>query len=187
MTLTGPGDAVIVSHVAIATVEGYLTKRMPYRQANLEYLMGLRAHALVIGGGPAPDGTAADVFCRTQQPEDIKRLIEGSPFFTNGLWTGYTPRSFAQFLEPWEASVPMPDESRTATLVEGMAPDVEMASFALIEARGAGRMAFGGFFPGGETLALMRTADPAEAVAWLSETGFWKEGTLTGRPLLHVL
>jgi hypothetical protein len=79
------------------------------------------------------------------------------------------------------------DGSRQVTLVEGKAPDVEMASFALIEARGAGRMAFGGFFPDGATLAMMRSADPGEAVAWLRETAFWEDGSLMGRPLLYVL
>jgi len=64
---------------------------------------------------------------------------------------------------------------------------VEMASFALIEARGAGRMAFGGFFPGGETLAIMRAADADKALEELRSSGFWQEGTLRARPLLHVL
>ena len=98
-----------------------------------------------------------------------------------------TSRSFAQFLEPWELPPPVFDGSRRVTLVEGETTDVEMASFALIEARGAGRMAFGGFFPGGRTLCLMREADPARAVAGLEETGLWIAGTLRGRPLLHVL
>jgi len=79
------------------------------------------------------------------------------------------------------------DGSRTASIVEGEAPDVEMASFALIEARGAGRMAFGGFFPGGLTWALVRSAAPDEILADLADTGFWKPGSLTSRPLLHVL
>jgi hypothetical protein len=79
------------------------------------------------------------------------------------------------------------DGSRQVTIVEGLTPDVDMASLALIEARGAGRMAFGGFFPSGETLAVMRTADPTEAAKWLDETGLWTAGTLTTRPWLYVL
>jgi hypothetical protein len=62
-----------------------------------------------------------------------------------------------------------------------------MASFALIEARGGGRMAFGGFFPGGATWAIMRSTEPDTVLAELAETGFWKPGSLTARPLLHVL
>jgi len=79
------------------------------------------------------------------------------------------------------------DGSRKVTIVEGEAPDSEMASFALVEARGAGRMAFGGFFPGGSTWALMRSPDPELALADLEASGLWKPGSLTARPLLHVL
>jgi hypothetical protein len=103
------------------------------------------------------------------------------------VWPTYTPRSFAQFLEPWELVPLVTDGSRRVTLVEGVAPDVEMASFALIEARGGGRMAFGGFFPGGETLAVMRGDDAAKALDELRATGFWDEASLRARPLLHVL
>src|SRR2546426_291030 len=53
--------------------------------------------------------------------------------------------------------------------------------------RGAGLMAFGGFFADGQTLCVMRSADPAPAIARLEETHFWTAGSLRGRPLLHVL
>ncbi len=178
---------MIVYHVAVTTAEGYLTRRTPFRQANLEYLMELRARGVMIAGGPTPDGLACDLFCRAQHPEDIGKLVEGSPFFANGLWTGYRPRSFAQFLEPWEASPPRPDETRMATVVEGAAPDTEMASFALIEARGSGVMLLGGFFPGGDSIALMRLGEPAEAVAALDASGLFTPGSLRARPLIHVI
>jgi hypothetical protein len=72
-------------------------------------------------------------------------------------------------------------------LVEGEAPDVEMATFALIEERGAGRVAFGGFFPGGRTLVLVNASEPEAATARLAESGFWTQGTLRARPFVHVL
>jgi uncharacterized protein YciI len=178
---------VIVYHVAITTAGDYLAKREPHRQAHLERLMGLRQRGLVVGGGPAPDGRSADIFYRVQQALDLKRLIEEDPYWTGGAWTAYDPRSFAQFLEPWELPPLVTDGSRKAAIVEGTAPDVEMGSFALIEARGAGRMAFGGFFPGGLTLALMRVEDPETAIQDLSATGFWTDGSLKARPLLYVL
>jgi len=178
---------VIVYHVAIATGDDYLAKREPYRRAHLERLAGLRAHGLVVGGGPSPDGRSADVFYRVQQPDDLRRLVEEDPYFTGGVWPTYTPRSFAQFLEPWELPPLVTDGSRPVILVEGVTPDVEMASFALIEARGSGRMAFGGFFPGGETLAVMRDDDADRAVEELRATGLWQESSLRTRPLLHVL
>jgi uncharacterized protein YciI len=178
---------VIVYHVAVRTADDYLRAREPHRKAHLERLMALRGHGLVIGGGPSPDGRGADVFYRVGQPDDLRRLVEEDPYFTGGVWSAYTPHSFAQFLEPWELPPLVVDGSRKVTLVEGTAPDVEMASFALIEARGGGRMAFGGFFPGGETLAVMRGDDAGKAVDELRATGFWEESTLRARPLLHVL
>lgn len=178
---------MIVYHVAIRTGDDYLTKREPHRRAHLERLMGLRARGLVIGGGPTPDGRGADVFYRVQQPDDIRRLVEEDPYYTGGVWPTYTPRSFSQFLEPWELPPLVTDGSRTVMVVEGVTPDVEMASFALIEARGAGRMAFGGFFPGGETLAVMRADAPDKALEELRASGFWQDATLRARPLLHVL
>jgi len=79
------------------------------------------------------------------------------------------------------------DGSRTVTLVEGPTANHDMAQFALIEMRGSGRVHFGGFFEDGGTLVLARTPDPDEALGWFRETGFWVNGRLTARPLLHVL
>ena len=178
---------MIVFHVAIETGDDYVAKRAPHREAHLQRLMALRAGGLVIGGGPSPDGRRADVFYRVEQPDDLRRLVEEDPYFTGGAWPTYTPRSFAQFLEPWEMPPLVVDGSRPVTLVEGVTADVEMASFALIEARGAGRMAFGGFFAGGETLAVMRGDDAGKAMEELRASGFWEADTLRARPLLHVL
>ena len=178
---------MIVYHVAIATAEDYLTRREPHRQASFEYLMGLRAHGMMVAAGPAPDGRSCDLFCRVQQPGDIGKLVETHPLFAGGLWTGYTPKSFAQFLEPWELSAPRPDETRLATVVEGTTPDAEMASFVFIEERGARRLLFGGFFPDGSSLAFMTLADPAAAIAPLDASGLFTPGSLRARPLLHIV
>ena len=177
---------MIVYHVSVRAHHDYAARREPHRAAHLERLLALRAQGACLGGGPAPDGRTADIFYRTAEPGDITRIVEEDPYFTGGVWTDYESRTFSQFLEPWELPPLVTDGSRRVTLVEGETADVEMASFALIEARGAGRMAFGGFFPGGQTLALMRSADPAEAIAPLEETGLWKAGTVRGRSLLHV-
>jgi uncharacterized protein len=178
---------VIVYHVGITAAEDYPTRREHHRKAHLDRIIALRAEGLCLGGGPAPDGRTADLFYRVDQPADIQRLVEEDPYFTGGVWTAYTTRSFSRFLEPWELPPVVIDGSRRATLVEGVAADVEMASFALIEARGAGRMTFGGSFSDAQTLCLMRTSDLDAAVAVLRDTGLWELGTLHGRPLLHVL
>ncbi|HXJ79284.1 MAG TPA: hypothetical protein VMS64_11445 [Candidatus Methylomirabilis sp.] len=178
---------MIVYHVLITAASDYLTRREAHRKAHLDRIIALRSEGFCLGGGPAPDGRTADLFYRLNQPADVTRVVEEDPYFTGGVWASYTATSFSQFLEPWELPPVVIDGSRRVSLVEGRTQDVEMASFALIESRGAGRMAFGGFFPDGQTLALMRTPDPDEAVAALRESGLWNSETLRGRPLLHVL
>ena len=178
---------MIVFHVAITAADDYLTRREAHRRAHLERLQGLRAAGILIGGGPAPDGRTADIFYRLQQPAQLEHAVEEDPYWTGGVWTRYEPRSFAQFVEPWEMVPVVIDGSRKVTIVEGPTADHDMAQFALIEMRGAGRVHLGGFFEGGQTLALAKTADPHETIRWFAETGFWKPDALTARPLLHVL
>jgi uncharacterized protein YciI len=178
---------VIVFHAAIATAEDYLSRREPHRTPHIDRLLALRDQGIVIGGGPAPDGRSADVFYRVQQEQQLKPLIEEDPYWRGGAWTSYTPQSFAQFVEPWELPPVVLDGSRRVMIVEGPTADHDMAQLALIELRGAGRLAFGGFFEGGHTLAVMRSEDAKGATGWLAETGFWDAARLTARPLLYAL
>jgi len=178
---------MIVYHVAIRTSDDYVTRREAHRRAHLERLQGLRATGIVIGGGPAPDGSAAELFYRLQQPPQLQKVIEEDPYWIGGAWTGYTPRSFSEFVEPWEMVPVVIDGSRRVTIVEGPVTDRDMAQFALIEMRGAGRIAFGGFFEDGRSLALAKSADADEALGWFRETGFWAAAELTARAFLHVL
>jgi transposase len=72
---------------------------------------------------------------------DVHLILDN---YAYGVWTAYRERSFSQFLEPWDTPPVVLDGSRCVTLVEGETEDAEMTAFVLIEARGAGRMAFGG-------------------------------------------
>jgi uncharacterized protein YciI len=178
---------VIVYHIAVAAADDYLARRAAHRRAHIERLQGLRMAGILVGGGPAPDGKTADLFYRLQQPWQVKNAMEEDPYWTGGVWTAYTPRSFSQFVEPWEVAPVVLDGSRQLTIIEGPTADLAMAQFALIELRGAGRIVFGGFFEDGSVLALVRSAEAEQARAWFAESGFWKPGTLTARPFLHVL
>src|SRR5262245_7403419 len=178
---------MIVYHVGVIAADDYLTRREGPRPAHLERIVALRSSGLCLAGGPAPDGRTADLFYRVEQPGDVTRLVEEDPYYAGGVWKTYAAESFARFLEPWQMPPIVIDGSRRITVVDGLAPDLAMASSARTEARGAGRMVPGGFFADGRTLCLMRASDPDEAVASLRQTGFWKPETLRGRPLLHVL
>ena len=178
---------MIVFHVAVTTSNDYVSRREPHRRDHLGRLQGLRANGICIGGGPAVDGKSADLFYRLQQPAQLKHAIEEDPYWIAGAWTKYEPRSFSQFVEPWGLVDLVLDGSRRVTIVEGPVVEPEMAQFALIEMRGAGRVAFGGFFEDGQTLALANSADADEARRWFEDTGFWASDRLTTRPLLYVL
>jgi len=134
---------MIVVHVLVTTAEDYLTRREAHRQAHFDRLRELRAAGRLIGGGPVPDGRSADVFYRLTRADELPRLVEEDPYYRGGVWTGYRPRSFSQFVEPWELPPIILDGSRRATIVEGPAADRDLAQLALVELRGAGRLAFG--------------------------------------------
>jgi len=178
---------VIVFHIAVTAAADYLTRREAHRRAHIERLQGLRGAGILIGGGPAADGMTADLFYRLQQPQQLKHAMEEDPYWLGGVWTGYTSRSFSEFVEPWQMVPVVLDGSRRTTIVEGPVADRDMAQFALIEMRGAGRLAFGGVFEDGATLGIVNTDDPAKALEWFQESGFWDADRLTARPFLHVL
>jgi uncharacterized protein YciI len=176
-----------VYHALITTSDDYVERRAKHRQAHLDRIVGLRAKGLVVGGGPAPDGRSAEIFYRAQQSSEVIRLIEEDPYYLAGAWKTYGLRAFTEFIGPMEPPPLVTDGTRRVTLVEGVTPQAAKAEFALIALCEAGRVGFGGFFERGGTLALLTTADAADALGWLTETGFWETGSLTSRPYLYVL
>ena len=169
------------------TADDYLTRREPHRRAHIERLQGLRAGGILIGGGPAPDGRSADIFYRLQQPGQLKTPWRRIPYWTGGAWTRYEPRSFSQFVEPWEMVA-----GRARRLPAGhdrRGPDARARHGPVRPDRDARRGPAGlrRLLRGRQTLALAKSADPAEARRWFADTGFWPAERLTTRPLLHVL
>ena len=123
-----------------------------------------------------------------RQVGELAPLVEEDPYYRGGAWTAYTARYFTRFVEPWELPPVVLDGSRRVTIVEGPASDLDMAQLALVELRGAGRLAFGGSFDDDAgTLAVLRSPDPEEATAWLTETGFWPAREVHARPFLYVI
>jgi hypothetical protein len=178
---------VIVFHIAATPADDYVAKREPHRREHIARLQGLRAASILIAGGPSPDGTKVDLVYRLQQPWQVKHAVEEDPYWIDGAWTGYTPRSFSHFVEPWELVPVVLDGSREVTIVEGPVEDLDMAQIALVEMRGAGKLALGGIVEGGQTFVIMKTAAGEQAKAWLGEHGFWDPAALSARPFLWVL
>src|SRR5207245_8840809 len=105
-------------------------RRASAPRAQLERMLKRSKRGFVIGGRPAPAGKTADLVYRSPQAGDLLRLVEEDPYWTGGVWKAWHPTDFAQFLEPWKLPPVVTDGSRAVIIVEGEAPDVEMASFA---------------------------------------------------------
>lgn len=178
---------MLVFHAVAKNSDDYKERRTAYRDDHLKRLVALRAQGLIVGVGLRADLSAADCFFRVKEPGDVEKLIREDPYFKGGVWVSYTLRSFSQFVEPWKLVDPVFDGSRKTTFVEGTPHDPEMASLALIELRGKGQMAFGGFLPDGQTLTLLTTTDADEARKLLTEIGLWKEESLNAWSSLYVL
>jgi uncharacterized protein YciI len=177
-----------VVHVRITCAEDYLVRRAPMREAHIERLRRLRAAGALVAGGPAPDGRTAELFYRAPDRGALRAIVEEDPYYRVGAWTAYVPRDFETFVDPWEPEPPVVlDGSRPALIVEGPTADRDMAQLALVELRGAGRIALGGFLPDGSTVAVARASDPDEAIGWLGECRSWKPADLVARPWLYVI
>ncbi len=177
--------AVTVFHVAVTCCEDYLTRRRAGRDAHHAQLDAWRTGGQLVGGGPAPDGRTADLFWRAGDAAEVARLMAADRFVIDGLWVSYVPRPFTDFVEPLE--LPPIDGSRQATLVEGRAADRAKARKALVDMRDAAKIAFGGLFEAGETLALALTGDAERARRWFTATTLWRPSRLSTRPLYYVL
>jgi len=160
-----------IYHVHFTCAPDYNARRLPFRPAHLAQLASLREHARVVAGGPEPDGTAANIFYRVADRAELSRLLAENEFQRAGLFIGHHVRAFTDFLEPIDR--PPLDAGLKTTLVEGAARDHATARATLIALRALGQVAFGGFLEDGTALAVVRSASPDEAVAWLTDRGGW--------------
>src|SRR5262245_15339078 len=130
-----------VVHVRMTCAADYVSRRAPVRQAHIERLLRLRASGALVAGGPAADGSTADLFYRVSDRATLGRLVEEDPYFLAGAWTAYAPQDFETFVDPWEPEPPpVLDGSRQASIVEGPTGDRDIAQLALVELRGASRV-----------------------------------------------
>ncbi len=175
-----------VFHVSAATVEGYVQKREPYRKAHIERLQKLRAEGVVRMGGPWPDGRGVDLIYRVPDRAAVKKVVEGDPYWTGGVWTSYAALPFSSFMDP-KMEVPVVlDGSRRVFIVEGPAPDARSAGAALSALREQGRVYLGGVVEQ-RLWALTSAADEATAMSWVAAAGGGDAAKLGTRPLFYVL
>jgi uncharacterized protein YciI len=161
----------VIVHVRFTCAADYNERRLPFRPAHLAQLTGLRTEGRVVAGGPEPDGSAAHIFYRVADLAELERILDDNVFQKAGLFAARHPRAFTEFLEPLEP--PPLDAGLKMTLLEGTPLDHGLARQRLADLQREKRAAFGGFFADGAGLAVLATADPGEAVAWLTAAGGW--------------
>jgi uncharacterized protein YciI len=175
----------VIVHVRFTCAADYNERRLPHRPAHLAQLSSLRAEGRVVAGGPEPDGTAAHIYYRVADLAELERLLDDNVFQQAGLFAARHPRAFTEFLEPLHP--PPLDAGLTCTLVEGTPLDRGVARARLAELQREKRAAFGGFFSDGAGLAVLLTADAAEALAWLTAAGGWDAAGIRARPWSQTL
>src|SRR5262245_34332744 len=178
-------SGMTIYHVRFTCAPDYLARRLPFRPAHLAQLASLRERALVVAGGPEPDGTAAHIFYRVGDRAELTRLLADNEFNRAGLFAASHPRAFVEFLEPLD--LPPVDAGLAATLVTGAVTDRRAARAILAALREEKTAAFGGFLDDGEALAVVRSADADEAIAWLADGGGWDRARLTARAWSQTL
>ncbi|WP_448571218.1 YciI family protein [Trichothermofontia sp.] len=69
--------------------ENVLEKRVPYRQAHLEGLAAQKTAGTLITLGPTTDLTKVFGIYEAENETTVRQLIEGDPYWVNGIWTEY--------------------------------------------------------------------------------------------------
>lgn len=167
-----------IYHVRFTCAPDYMARRLPFRPAHLKQLARLREQGRVVAGGPEPDGIAAHIFYRVADRAELTGLLEENEFNRAGLFTASHPRAFAEFLEPLD--LPPVDAGLGATIVDGVLADRAVARSGLAALQRQKRAAFGGFLDDDAGLAVMRSANADEAIAWLADLGGWDRARLIG-------
>ena len=78
--------------------EGVLEKRAPHREAHLEGLGKQKEAGVLVTIGPTQDLT--QVFAIYEAPDEatVRQLVEGDPYWQNGIWTEYQVKEWIQAL-----------------------------------------------------------------------------------------
>lgn len=64
-------------------------RRAPYRQAHLDYLQQLRESGQLLTIGPTQDLKKVFAVYTAVGETDARQLVEGDPYWQNGIWTEY--------------------------------------------------------------------------------------------------
>ena len=69
--------------------EDVLEKRTPFRAAHLQGLQQQKDDGLLVALGPTTDNTKVFGIYEADSEAAVRQLVEGDPYWKNGVWTGY--------------------------------------------------------------------------------------------------
>ncbi|MBD1918705.1 MULTISPECIES: YciI family protein [Cyanophyceae] len=69
--------------------ENVLEKRTPFREAHLQGLQRQKDDGLLVALGPTTDNTKVFGIYEADSEATLRRLVEGDPYWQNGIWTEY--------------------------------------------------------------------------------------------------
>lgn len=76
--------------------EDVLEKRAPYRQAHLDGLKAQKERGILVTIGPTADVTKVFGIYDVDSEAAVRELIEGDPYWQNGIWTEYEVKEWIQ-------------------------------------------------------------------------------------------
>jgi uncharacterized protein len=69
--------------------ENALEKRTPYREAHLKGLGEQKAQGILSALGPTTDNSKVFAIYEADSEATVRQLVEGDPYWQNGIWTDY--------------------------------------------------------------------------------------------------
>lgn len=69
--------------------ENVVEKRAPYREAHLQGLQVQQAQGTLVTLGPTTDTTRVFGIYQAESEATVRQLVEGDPYWQNGIWTEY--------------------------------------------------------------------------------------------------
>lgn len=69
--------------------EDVLEKRVPFREAHLQGLQQQKDDGLLVALGPTTDNTRVFGIYEADSEAAVRQLVEGDPYWQNGIWTEY--------------------------------------------------------------------------------------------------
>ncbi|MEL6930346.1 MAG: YciI family protein [Cyanobacteria bacterium J06600_6] len=76
--------------------ENALEKRTPHRQAHLDGLTSQKEQGILVTLGPTKDNTKVFGIYEAESETTVRELVEGDPYWENGIWTEFEIKEWIQ-------------------------------------------------------------------------------------------